>query len=192
MSGSIRCLSSRIAYENPWIRVREDRIRRPTDPAGAAPGLYAVVEKAPFAIVLPIHEDGRIELVEQFRYPLGARCWELPQGSLPAGAEAAPDVIAARELREETGLEARRLVSLGTFHAMAGLTDQVYTGFVATELSRGARALEETEADLVSAAFPPGDVAAMIRDGRLADSHSIAVLGLAALSGHLPDFALAS
>ncbi len=79
MSG-YRVTSSRVAYENQWMRVREDEFLLPD----GSPGLYGVVEKADFALVIPL-EDDTVHLVEQYRYPVGERQWEFPQGSWPAG-----------------------------------------------------------------------------------------------------------
>ena len=72
----VRTTSSRLAYQNPWIRVREDVIERDD----GSVGLYGVVERPDFALVIPAEADG-FWLVEQFRYPLGRRSWEFPQGT---------------------------------------------------------------------------------------------------------------
>ena len=79
----IEATASRIVYENRWMRVREDAIRRRDGSAG----IYGVVEKADFVVVVPVEADGSIHLVQQFRYPVGARFWEFPQGMrAPPGA----------------------------------------------------------------------------------------------------------
>ena len=179
--GEVRRIDGRIVYENPWIRVREDRTRLPD----GTEGLYSVVEKEPFAVVLPLHDDGTVEMVEQYRYPLGKRCLELPQGALPRGQTGSPEEIAARELREETGLRAGRLVDLGRLQAMPGLTDQVYNGFLATDLTRGADAREATEGDIVLHRVPLPDLRAMVLDGRVEDAHTVATLALAEWRGYL-------
>jgi len=72
----ITTTSSRIAYENRWMRVREDRIAY----ADGTPGLYGVVEKRDFILVVARGGDGRVHLVEQYRYPIGARQWEFRKG----------------------------------------------------------------------------------------------------------------
>jgi len=61
-------------------------------------------------------------LVEQFRYPLGARRWEFPQGTAPDLADAEPTELAKRELREETGLRATSFEVLGQLDTAPGLT----------------------------------------------------------------------
>ena len=77
----MRTTGSREVYRNPWIRVREDAVER----ADGSAGVYSVVEKPHFALVLPYERDG-FWLVEQFRYPVGRRAWEFPQGTWTAGS----------------------------------------------------------------------------------------------------------
>ncbi|BCL76852.1 hypothetical protein JHS3_25880 [Jeongeupia sp. HS-3] len=99
-SSELTPLSSDIVYENPWLRVREDRFIRP----GGAEGLYGVVEKDDFAVIAAV-ANGQVQLVEQFRYPVQGRYWELPQGVAKA---ANGDLLetAKIELREEAGFVA--------------------------------------------------------------------------------------
>ena len=63
-----------VVYENRWMRVREDTIRR----RDGSDGLYGVVEKPDFVVIVPLNGD-RLHLVEQFRYPVGARYWASPR-----------------------------------------------------------------------------------------------------------------
>ena len=72
---SITTLASREVYRNHWMRVREDEILR----SNGEKGVYGVVEKDDSAIILPLEGD-RIWMIEQFRYPIGERALELPQG----------------------------------------------------------------------------------------------------------------
>lgn len=73
---AIQTLESRVAYENRWMKVREDTIRS----GDGSFGIYGFVDKPDFVIILPIG-DGMVHLVEQYRYPIRRRQWELPQGS---------------------------------------------------------------------------------------------------------------
>lgn len=73
----IERICSRVVYENRWMRVREDAVRR----RDGSDGIYGVVEKPDFVVIVPMEEDGRLHLVQQFRYPVGGRYWEFPQGS---------------------------------------------------------------------------------------------------------------
>ncbi len=97
---SITTLSSREVYRNKWMRVREDEILR----SNGEKGIYGVVEKHDGCVVLPI-EDGRIWLVEQYRYTIEQRALELPQGGWEMEIDD-PEELARGELKEELGLGA--------------------------------------------------------------------------------------
>ena len=72
-----RTTGSREVYRSRWMTLREDDIVR----ADGTPGHYGVLSKPDFALVIPRHEDGSFTLVEQYRYPVGKRCLEFPQGA---------------------------------------------------------------------------------------------------------------
>lgn len=114
---AIKTLSSKVVYENPWLSLREDEIER----ADGSRGLYSVIDKPDFALVIPMENDG-FHLVEQYRYPIGGRSWEFPAGSFPYGVTGSPDEMAIVELAEETGLTAGRLEKLGRLHGANAMT----------------------------------------------------------------------
>lgn len=121
---------SKQVYGNPWFTVREDELRR----ADGWQGRYAVVEGRDIAVIIPV--DGhRLQLVEQYRHPVGARRWEFPAGTLDEGEDVA--AMAARELREETGLVAASLTHLGTFDSSPGTLTQRCSAYLATGLTEG-------------------------------------------------------
>lgn len=175
----IRATESRIAYENPWMKLREDKIVR----ASGAEGIYGVVEKPDFALVVPL-QDGVVHLVQQFRYPVGARFWEFPQGSTANGADDR-QAQAATELREETGLVAGSWRYAGQLFAAYGYSSQGFDIFLATDLTPGPSELEAEEEGLITAAFPLAEVEEMILDGRIRDGAAVAAFGLLRLKGWL-------
>ena len=128
---SIRQLSSHVVYQNRWMTVREDEIER----ANGHRGIYSVVEKHDSAIVLAI-EDERIFLVDQYRYSIGERSLEFPQGSLEQNG-IDPREIARGELLGETGIEAAQFEPLGEITIAIGYSNQKTTAFLATGLSQG-------------------------------------------------------
>ncbi len=173
-----RTLSTRVVYSNPWTSVREDRFVG----ADGREGLYGVVDKPDFAIVIPI-DDGHIHLVEQYRYPAGGRFWELPQGGADAGDGGDLLAVARRELAEETGLAAATWRRLGTLYPLYGLVSNRMAVFHATGLTPGAARPEASEADLVTARFPLAEFERMIRDGVIVDGTTVAAYGLLKLLG---------
>lgn len=171
---------SRIVYENRWMRVREDAIRRRDGSAG----IYGVVEKDDFVVVVPVHADGSITLVQQYRYPVGARFWEFCQG-MWGGADADPALAAAHELAEETGLAAATLLDAGHLFEAYGTMRQGFRVFLATGLTAGEARPEIEEQDLVSRRFPRAEVERMLRDGAIKDSVTLAAWTLLTLKGLL-------
>lgn len=166
-------LSTRRVYANPWMVVREDRIRR----ADGTDGIFGVIDKPDYALAVPADGD-RLHLVEQFRYPLGLRRWEFPQGTAPNRADAEPLELARRELREETGLRAGRMTPLGVLDVAPGMSSQRGWVYLATELTAGPPEREHTEQDMRTAWFYRDEVTAMVREGAITDAQSIAALTL--------------
>jgi 8-oxo-dGTP pyrophosphatase MutT (NUDIX family) len=163
------------------MRVREDAVRR----RDGSDGIYGVVEKPDFVIVVPLEGDRRLHLVQQFRYPVGGRYWELPQGSWEQRPGADPLEVARGELREETGLEAAEMVHAGHLFEAYGYATQGYHVFLATGLRLGEADQEHEEQDLVTGVFALAEVERMIRDGEIRDAGTVAALGLLRLKGLL-------
>lgn len=171
MVEAIRQVASREVFRNRRLSVREDDIEF----ADGSPGSYTVVEKADFALVVPFTGDG-FWLVEQYRYPLGRRTWEFPQGGWPSGHGGTPEQLAAAELREETGLRAERLEHLGRLDPAPGYATHGCDVFVATGLTEGAPEHEASEADMVHAQVSEAELQHLIQRGEFRDSSSLAAL----------------
>jgi ADP-ribose pyrophosphatase len=169
---SIKTLSSREVYRNPWMRVREDQIER----SNGTHGIYGVVEKHECAIILPIQGE-TIYLVEQYRYPVQRRCLEFPQGGWQA-AGVDPEELARGELREETALTAARMTHLGTLWVAYGYSNQKEYVYLATGLASTTADPDPEEHDLVVKAVPIAQFEDMIADGTIRDSCTIAAWGL--------------
>jgi 8-oxo-dGDP phosphatase len=129
------------------------------------------------ALVIPADRNG-FHLVEQYRHPIAGRSWEFPSGSTDPQQDVEVAESAARELREETGLESSRLTPLGTLDITPSTFNQRCRVFLATELTQGAPQRGPEEEDMRSACFSRGDVERMINDGTITDSKSIAAYGL--------------
>jgi 8-oxo-dGTP pyrophosphatase MutT (NUDIX family) len=176
----IERVDSRVVYRNAWMTVREDDIRR----QDGSPGIYGVVDKPTFALVIACDGES-YQLVEQFRYPIGLRRWEFPQGTAPGtpdGGEPAPVDLAAQELREETGLRAATMVVLGQLDVAPGMTSQRGWVFLATGLTEGDHEREHEEQDMTTGWFTGAQIEKMIGDGAITDAQSIAAWTLLRLT----------
>ncbi|MBU9766270.1 DUF309 domain-containing protein [Mycobacterium sp. TNTM28] len=178
LTAAIRRTATREVYRNDWLTLREDAIVRPD----GSTGVYAVVDKPTYALVIPYDPaQDRFHLVEQFRYPLGLRRWEFPQGTAPEQQHLDPIALAHRELREETGLRAERMERLGQLDVAAGMSSQRGWVFLATGLTEGEHEREHEEQDMHSAWFSRAEVDQMIRDGEVTDAQSLAAFTLLSL-----------
>ena len=163
------------------MAVREDEVVLPD----GRPGLYGVVDKPDFALVVPREDDGSLWLVEQYRYPVGRRSWEFPQGSWGAASDGAggPGALAAAELREETGLRAARLEHLGRLDEAPGFCSQRFDVWLATGLVAGAPEREVTEQGMRTRRVTEAELQRMVRAGELLDAASIAAYALVTIAG---------
>ncbi|MFY7761366.1 NUDIX domain-containing protein [Aquidulcibacter sp.] len=133
-------LSAHIAYQNPWISVEHQDVLRPD----GRPGIYGIVRFANRAVgVLPIDETGHVWMVGQFRRPVEAWSWEMPEGGVPYEEDI--EAGARRELEEEVGVRAETLVKVLEMDLSNSVCDETATCFVAYGLSRGNLAPEGTE-----------------------------------------------
>ncbi|KJG57578.1 ADP-ribose pyrophosphatase [Photobacterium kishitanii] len=173
----IKKLDSRIVYQNKWMTVREDKIQRQS----GAEGIYGVVEKPDCAAILAI-DNGYIHLVQQFRYSIQQRCWEIPQGAWEANPDANHLDLAQGELQEETGLIASKMTYLGSQFIAYGFLNQTCHIYLATQLHTAPEQHRDIEEeDLISQSFSIADFEAMIINGELKDCVTIAAYGLAKL-----------
>ena len=175
-----RTLSSEPVYDNAWIRVREDQVIRPD----GRPGIYGVVHMKNRAVgVVPLHDDGTVTLVGQYRYTLDTYSWEIPEGGCPPGED--PLATAHRELLEETGLRAAEVRPLGgELHLSNSICDELGYLFVATGLTQGDADPEGTEKIAVRR-VPFQKALDMALNGQINDHLSVTALALLALRGDL-------
>jgi ADP-ribose pyrophosphatase len=155
------------------MKVREDAIRR----ADGSEGIYGVVEKPDAALIIPV-EDGRVHMVEQYKYPVGGRFWEFPQGAWEQAERYSIEELARGELREETGLVAGELELLGRIHIAYGFLRQPLHVFLATGLTQLDARPELEEQGIVHRSFPWAEFYTMVLDGRITDSLTLAGLSL--------------
>jgi len=163
-----KTLSEKLVYENQWIRVVEHNVINPS----GGNGIYGKVTIKGSAVgVIPIDEDGNTWLVGQYRYTLDEYSWEIPMGTVPT--EEAYEDGAFRELKEETGLIAKKFEFLCKIHTSNSVTDEVGMVYIATGLSQGQTEFDETE-DIKVKKAPFSEALRMVMDGEITDSLSVA------------------
>ncbi|WP_234733916.1 NUDIX domain-containing protein [Tellurirhabdus bombi] len=165
-----KTLSSTVAYENPWIKIRHEEVLTPSD----TPGIYGVVSfKNKAVAVVPLDADGYTYLVGQYRYPLEEYSWEVPEGGSPLGTDVLDS--AKRELAEETGLIATKWTKIGRIHTSNSATDEEGFIYIAEELQQGDHAPEETEQLQIKRVLLT-DAINMVMNGEITDALSVCAL----------------
>jgi len=156
-------------YEGYRIRVARAELRAPDGST-----IERDVVHHPGAVaVVPLHDDGTVTLVEQYRAALGHDLIELPAGIRDVPGE--PDAITAnRELAEEVGLLAGELEHLVTFHNSPGFSDESLAIFLGTHLEPVPHRRQGPEEEAMQVhRLPLADALAMVDDGRITDAKTI-------------------
>jgi len=120
-----RAVSSRRVYANKWISVREDVVALPD----GRTTLYGVVSCGNCVGLLPFVDPDTVLLVRQYRYVAARPTWEMPTGGVHAAETL--EQAAQRELAEETGYRAERLVHVSTYHTSKSVVDETAHLFLA-------------------------------------------------------------
>ncbi|HLI76347.1 MAG TPA: NUDIX hydrolase [Acidobacteriaceae bacterium] len=173
---SIKTISTREVYRNPWTRVREDVIER----SNGQRGIYGVIDKDPATIIIPLEhtpEGDFLWLVRQFRYTVQGTYFELPQGGWE-DPNANIEAMARGELREETGLTAGRMTLLGKLWIGYGVMNQLHHTYLAEDLSQGQVDRDPEEHDMTVHRVPVREFEDMLLDGRIMDNCTAAAWGL--------------
>ena len=132
-------VSSRTVYQGALLRVKEDRV---TLPNGAS-AKREYIEHQGAVLIIPLLDENNVVLERQYRYPVRQHCYELPAGKKERGE--APLLTAQRELKEETGYEARDWQTLGGLLPCIGYSDEQIEFFVARDLHFTGTARDEGE-----------------------------------------------
>ncbi len=175
--GSWEILSSDELYSHPYFRFRKDRCALPDDRIMPA---YYVMEFTDWVNVVPLTDDGKIVLVNQYRHAARQRFYEFPGGTLePGGSDETPEGAARRELLEETGFEATHMNYLGLHYPNPGLQDNRMHVFLGTGCRHVAAPKLDSYEDLEVELVDVQDFMQCIEQGRPMHSLMMASLTLA-------------
>ena len=134
-----RVLSHRRTYTGKVLSLDVDEIEEPGDIRATR----EVVRHPGSVVILAVDDEGRLVLVQQYRYPVDDLIWEIPAGRQDPGES--PEEGARRELEEEVGATAANVERLLSFYATPGYCDEVMHLFRATGLRKGAARPEDDE-----------------------------------------------
>jgi ADP-ribose pyrophosphatase len=165
-------LKSEVLMKGRAFAIRRDYLKTPD---GRETKLD-IIEHGGSVVVIPVDEHGNILLVRQYRHATGGDLLELPAGTLDEDED--PEVCAAREIREETGMAAGSLKKLGEFYLAPGYSDEFMIVYLATDLSDSPLDADDDEF-LSLEAVPISEAIRMAERGQIPDAKSLAALFLA-------------
>jgi ADP-ribose pyrophosphatase len=169
-----KTLSSREIYENPWMRLREDVAQMPD----GRTTIYGVVAFGDCVGVVPFVDADHVLLVRQYRYVQGEdHRWESPTGGVHQGETL--EQAAQRELAEEAGYHAERLIHVSSYYTSKSICDETAHIYVGEDLTPAKAQPDDTEF-LQRRVFPLDEALQMVLEGKIMDSMSVIGLLLAA------------
>lgn len=168
-------LNAEYKFEGKIIRVRVDDALLPNGRISKR----EVVEHNGGVMVAPMDSDGNLYFVNQFRYPYFEVVTELPAGKLEKGED--PYKAGIRELKEETGATAEKIISLGKLYPSPGYCGEIIHLYLATGLSFGEKNPDDDEF-LEVKKIHISKAVEMVMDGALPDSKTqVGILKIARL-----------
>jgi len=170
-------LPDKIASEMKIVSTKEllkTKLFTVTDEVAFDPGGFeihrSIVRHLGSAVMMAVDRDAKILLVRQFRLPAEQELWELPAGRLDPGEDSLQ--AAKRELREETGYDARKWEKLASFWPSPGYVGEKMDIFLAQDLTAGKQQLMDDER-IEMQWFAATAVADMIRSGEIQDGKTL-------------------
>jgi 8-oxo-dGTP pyrophosphatase MutT (NUDIX family) len=167
----------RVVGERPvWTGRRISAAEVDIEGPGGSRHQREIVHHPGAVAVVPLHGDGTVTLVRQYRAALDAVVWEIPAGLRDVEGEPTEET-ARRELAEEVGLRAGALEHLVTFHNSPGFSDEAVVVYVARDLSEVPDDRQGAEEQhMLVARIPLAEAQSMVREGRITDAKSVIAL----------------
>jgi ADP-ribose pyrophosphatase len=166
---SERISAVRTRYSGRLLKVDEVEVELP----GGRKAIREVVKHPGAAVVLARHPDGRFALVRQYRVAVGESLVEAVAGSLNHGED--PAAAAARELREETGHAAARLVPMGTIFPAPGYTSEAMHLFFADLAPTPAPLCPDEDENVSVEWMTAAEIEEAIAAGTIRDAKTLAI-----------------
>ncbi len=168
-----KTLSSRVVYENRFMRMYEDKVINPV----GEDSVYSYLESTSDAVyVVPVDDEGNTYIVQEYRYPVKKAVWECPAGRNDGDDI---DTTAKRELLEETGLKTEEIVVIGDIRVASGVANLKNTVCLAKNLTKVSDELDPVDGILAVKKIPLTDIRGKILAGEIQCSQSIAAFFMA-------------
>ncbi|MGH0028270.1 MAG: NUDIX hydrolase [Myxococcota bacterium] len=165
--------SSRMLFESPWFRLRQDEVTLP----GGDDITYTLVDHEGYVVVVPVTDAGDVVMERIYRYTVQRTLLECPSGGLD-GED--PETAGLRELEEETGYRAASVERLGSFFGSTGISNERYHVCLATGLRRDGTIRRENTEQMEIELHPLATLRARAVRGEIEDAASAFAILLAA------------
>jgi ADP-ribose pyrophosphatase len=172
-------IKSEILLQGRAFKIRRDTLKTPD----GRETKYEIIEHGGSVVIVPIDDDGNVLFVRQYRHATGGELLELPAGT--RDGEEPYEECAAREIREETGMEAGQLKRVGEFYLAPGYSSEFMAVFLATNLKHNPLPGDDDEFLQVEK-IPLKEVTTIFERGDAPDAKSLAAWLL--VKSHLDEF----
>ncbi|HLA45186.1 MAG TPA: NUDIX hydrolase [Aggregatilineales bacterium] len=162
-------LNSKIVFKNPWYQVKQDDVILPNGDQT----IYNRIDKGNAVWIVPVLPDGRVVLINQYRYAIDEWCIEIPAGGIYG--DQTPEAVARQELKEEIGGEAESIHFIGNYWTMNGIGNEMAYFYLAQGVTLGEQHHEPTEVIELSI-VEAHEAIRMARSGEIADGPSALAL----------------
>jgi 8-oxo-dGTP pyrophosphatase MutT (NUDIX family) len=161
--GPFEVLESKVIYENPWIKVYEDKVKRPD----GNEGIFGIVKYSPGVHILALDESGQAILIREYMYAIEREDIMFPAGGVDEGET--PLEAAKRELLEEVGYESDNWVELGMVNPLTMVIKAPYYLF----LAQNCKKVKKGENTIEILKFSLAEVENLIRESKITQSGTI-------------------
>ncbi len=164
-----KVLDSKVLYEGRVVTLALQTVELPNGRTSSR----EIIRHRGAVAILPLHEDGQITLIRQYRLAAGDTLWEIPAGTLEPGED--PRDCAIRELQEEAGLRPGNLVRLGGVFPAPGYSSEYIHLFVATDLTPSVLQGDDDES-IETVVVPLDEALAMVSRGEIENAMAVIAL----------------